>query len=318
MKRTMRMAVVAALTAALGAGNASAHGWIVPGGGSPGPGGAAGGGFGGQAGAGSGSGFGQPGVGGGEADRPSDNPSTNGGGRGGVVQPAGRTPTTLAPKPVGRGGGGTPARRPTEDPFADAIRVRWTPAFLPFLRNDGYAGVEATLDESMRRSETDGGLPRDGRPSLVFLYDAAAPAHVAALRAIDKDGRLRAAATFFNCVRVDAGSGKDAVAEPTLVVFDADGRRLGAAPGDKRLGREFELMEKAFAKTGGDLSKIATQADQVLKHRAWTERRLAQVGVGVVCPDCGELRGDLLAEIEELKASLSACAKALAGLAKSV
>jgi hypothetical protein len=287
---------------------------VVPAGGGATAGGGVGGGSGGAAGVGGGS-SGLPVVGGG-----TPGPAT-GGETAGPPSSGGARPSTPKLPGVGRGagvaaaprGGNAPVARKAraEDAWMSEARIDWTAAFLPQVGAEGYGKTATTVGEALRRPAHDGGLSREPKPTLVLLYDPANKDHVAALEALDADARIRAAATCFNRFRIDAAvDAKAAPASPTLAVYSAEGELVGEAAADKRLGRAYELMESAFAKTGGDLAAAAARADAAVKYRAYAEWRMKAIEVGVVCPDCGELRHDLLAEIETLRVRAKACAAA--------
>lgn len=211
-------------------------------------------------------------------------------------------------------GGVAVRRRPAS--AEDRVRpasIAWTPAFLPETGPDGYAKSALAVGEALRRPAHDGGLAREGKPTIVFLYDAGDKAHVAALRALNEDGRLRTASTFFNLFRIDAAvDAKAAPKGPTFAVYSAAGELVGETAADKRLGRAYELMEAAYARSGGELGVDAAKVDAAQKARADAEARLRAAESTVVCPHCGELREDALAEIAALKARLVAAVVATA------
>jgi hypothetical protein len=250
----------------------------------------------------------QAGTGGGSGPTDRSTESAKGGPRGGVVGGTGVVATGPQSSPGGVVRGGTPARRrPAQEAWVAAEKLAWTPAFLPQTGREGYAKTTLDVAEALRRPATEGGLVRESKPTVVFLYDAGNKSHVEALRALDTDGRLRTASAFFNLFRIDAVvDAREAPAEPVIAVYTAAGEPVGETRGDKRLGRVYELMETAFAKQGGDLGAEAAKIDAAVKTRAHAEWRLRTVEAGVVCPDCGELRHDLLEEIATLRARVRA------------
>lgn len=287
MKNMIGKAARRAAAGLLASSMALAHGWLPP----PPPVGQL------QAGAGGGSG---------PTDRSTE--SAKGGARGGNVSGTGVVATGPQSSPGGVVRGGTTARRrPAQDPWLSTEKIAWTAAFLPQTGGEGYAKTTLDVAEALRRPAHEGGFVRESKPTVVFLYDAGNKAHVDALRALDADGRIRTASAFFNLFRIDAVvAAKDAPADPTIAVYSTAGELVGETRADKRFGRAYELMETAFAKQGGDLGAEAAKIDGAVKARAHAEWRLRALEAGVVCPDCGELRHDLLEEAEALRARIRA------------
>ena len=54
--------------------------------------------------------------------------------------------------------------------------------------------------------------------------------------------------------------------------------------------------------------------DGFLKTRAYAEYFVPQCEVGIVCPDCGHERNDVVERIAELKARIEACDRAIEDL----
>jgi hypothetical protein len=313
MKAPRTSLIAAALAALISAAPALAHGWPVPvGGGNANYGGPAGG------------GGTQDGVvgGGGTADG-----VVGGGGTGGVVGGGGGVnpaPSAggAAARPTGSGSGASTARgvgaAPTKGksaaaPWLTKVRVPWVPAFLPAIAVNGYASRTGTVEDALRLSAGDGGWSRDTRPVMVFQYDATNADHRRLLASLDSDSRVRTAAHLFNCFRVDVGAADKAQAKDArLSVFTGDGKLVGEAVGSRKLSAVYELLEQAWTKTGGsDLPNRAAKVDGFLKTKAYAEHFIPLCEAGIVCPDCGHERLDVIERVAELRARAEACDRAI-------
>jgi hypothetical protein len=301
--RTSLLAV--ALAALVCAAPALAHSWQPPAGaGTPL--------FTGPAGGGNGNQQDQFGAGGGGGN-PQDQFGVGGGGN-----PA---PTAGSPMPRSSPQGGTAAPRggaaPSKpkggsSPWLSRVRVPWVPAFLPSIAQDGYAARTGTVADAIRLPQSQGGWTRDGRPVMVFAYDATNAEHRRLLATLDADARVKTAAHLFNCFRVDVGAAEKKDADARLSVFTADGTLVGEIAGQRKLTAVWDLLESAWEKQGGsDLANRIAKVDGFLKTKAHAEHFIPQCEAGIVCPDCGHERLDMVERVAELRARAEACDRAL-------
>ena len=63
-----------------------------------------------------------------------------------------------------------------------------------------------------------------------------------------------------------------------------------------------------------NLAEKAPQMDALLKSKAYIDYRAKQIEVGVVCPDCGHERDDIVEELGTLKVRGNACDTSIATL----
>jgi hypothetical protein len=301
-----RIIIAVALAALVCAAPALAHGWPPPvGGGTPSFSGPAGGG-----------GDTTP-AGGGGGTPPS---TATGGGdpnagntTGGTARP---TPSTAGGNTtLSRGGG---AAAPTKakggtTPWMAKAKITWVPAFLPTIAQNGYAARTATVADGVRLPQSEGGWARDQRPVMVFSYDATNAEHRRLLSTLDGDARVRNASYLFNCFRVDVGAAdRKEASDARLSVFTKDGTLVGEVTGQRKLNAVYDLLETAWKKDGGsDLTNRIAKVDGVVKTKAYCEHFIPLCEAGIVCPDCGHERLDILERIAELRARAEACDRAL-------
>ena len=156
--------------------------------------------------------------------------------------------------------------------------------------------------DALRLSPSQGGWQRDGRPVLVLSYDAADADQRRLVDALDADSRVRAAAQFFNCFRVDIGAKakKGETKDAHLSVYTSDGTLVGDVIGQRRLAGAYDLLATAWAKKGGtNFAERVAKMDGLLKNRALAEHYIPLCEVGIVCPDCGEERHDVIERAAE-------------------
>jgi hypothetical protein len=272
-----------------------------------------------------------PPVGGGT---PTFIPTGGGGSTGGSAaqQPTGGDPAqppVVTPPPAGQGttaranNGATGSRvgsaAPSKpkgggQPWLSRVRMPWVPVYLPAIEASGYAATAGTVADGIRLSPAQGGWARDGRPVIVFAYDATNAEHRRLLASFDTDSRLKTAAHFFNCFRVDVGAfgEKGAAKDPRLSVFTADGTLAGEIVGQRKMNGVYELVESAWKKqTSADLTNRVAKMDGLLKTKAYSEHYIPLCEAGIVCPDCGHERLDIIERIAELKARSEACDRAI-------
>jgi hypothetical protein len=206
--------------------------------------------------------------------------------------------------------------RPAE-PWLQDLAVPWRAEFMPSFPKEGYASAAPTLKEALTRPVAEGGFARDGRPVLVALYDASNPAHRRALASLDRDVRVRTAAHFFECLRIDAApaaAGDDGV---RVLVFDADGALRGETAGvGSRPSRVYDLLAAAFVAAGRDLGRECDRLDPLLKARARYRFEIRGFGRDVICADCGGRRDDVAAALATTRAYLADVDRRIAELAQ--
>jgi hypothetical protein len=221
----------------------------------------------------------------------------------GVQQPV-RVGAVTAAKPKG---GSTP--------WIARIRVPWTVAFLPAIPvGDGYGARPGTIHDAIRLPAARGGWVRDGKPVIVFQYDATSADHRRLLASLDADPRVRVASHFFNCFRVDVGAfaEKGAARDAKLSVFLADGTLVGELVGQRKLSAVYELVETAWKKQhNAELANRVAKLDGILNNKAAAEHFIPLCEAGIVCPDCGHERRDMVERVAELKARSEACDRAI-------
>jgi hypothetical protein len=298
MMKVSRFSVIAvALAAVVCAAPVLAHGWPPPvGGGTPQFSGPAGGGGDNQ-----GQGEAQP-AGGGDPNTPqapAQARPTNGG--------AGSTATA-------RGGSATPSKpKGGSMPWMGRARIPWMPAFLPSIVQNGYAARTGTVADAIKLPQSEGGWARDARPVMVFAYDATNAEHKRLLATLDGDARVRNASYLFNCFRVDVGAcEKKEAADARLSVFTNDGTLVGEVTGQRKLTAVYDLLESAWKRQGGsELANKIAKVDGFVKTKAYAEHYIPLCEAGIVCPDCGHERLDIIERVAELRARAEACDRAL-------
>jgi hypothetical protein len=302
MKAPRIKVIAVALAALVCAAPALAHGWQPPyvaaGGGTPGFAGGAGGGGDQPQGD-------TPPVGGGD---PTTGTPSQTGGRPTATTNGGSTTLTRG------GAAGAPSKaKGGTTPWMARARIAWVPAFLPSIAQNGYAARTATVADGVRLPQSEGGWARDQRPVMVFSYDATNAEHRRLLATLDGDARVRNASYLFNCFRVDVGAAdKKESADARLSVFTKDGTLVGEVTGQRKLNAVYDLLESAWKKDGGsDLTNRIAKVDSIVKAKAYAEHTIPQCEAGIVCPDCGHERLDVIERIAELRARAEACDRAL-------
>jgi hypothetical protein len=222
------------------------------------------------------------------------------------------------PKGTLGGSGTAPSKaKSMGQPWLERVRVPWTPAFLPAIAVDRYSARAGTIADAIRLSAGEGGWARDGRPVVVFAYDSTNADHRRLLSTLDADGRVKCAAHFFSCFKVDVGAfgDKAQVKDAKLSVFTSDGTLVGEVSGQRKLSAVYDLIETAWKRQNGDdLANRVAKMDALLKSKAHAEHFIPLCEAGIVCPDCGHERLDVLERIAELKARSEACDRAIDAL----
>jgi hypothetical protein len=199
----------------------------------------------------------------------------------------------------------------------DEIHISWTVGFLPAVGSTGYGTRLGTVADALRLPVRQGGWDRDDRPVMVLTYDAADADQRRVIEAFDADNRVRAAAQFFNCFRVDVGAKarKGEAKDARLSVYTSDGTLVGEVSGQRRISGVYDLLETAWAKKGGtDFAARVAHMDALLKVKAHSEHYIPLHESGIVCPDCGGERHDILEKIAAMKARADACDRMMADL----
>jgi hypothetical protein len=326
--RTRNAWVLSCLTVfALASAPLLAHGWAPPGPPPPPPGYN-------PAGGGTGQGAAQPPAGGGAEAGPYTGPtgggdatapglatsggSNAGGNEAGSSAPSARpVPGTLLPSTSARGSATVGSKPKNVAPWMDRIHVPWTVGFLPAVGATGYGTRLGTVSDALKLPVPQGGWDRDSRAVIVLTYDAADADHRRVLESLDSDGRVRAAAQFFSCFRVDVGAKakKSEATDAHLSVYTSDGSLIGSLSGRRRITGVYDLLASAWAKKGGtDFGERVSKMEAVLKHKAYAEHYLPVFEGNIVCPDCGEERHDVVERIADLKFRAEACDRAMADL----
>jgi hypothetical protein len=199
----------------------------------------------------------------------------------------------------------------------DQVHIPWTVGFLPAVGTTGYATRLGTVADALRLPPSQGGWTRDNSPVMVLSYDAADADQKRVIEAFDADSKVRAAAQFFSCFRVDVGAKakKGETKDAHLAVYTAEGVLVGELTGSRRISGVYDLLAKAWAKKGGtDFADRVVKMDSLLKAKAQSDHYIPLHEAGIVCPDCGEERHDLLERIAGMKARSEACERAMANL----
>lgn len=202
----------------------------------------------------------------------------------------------------------------TAAPWLENMRVAWQPKYLPAISTGGYGARAGTIADGLRLSPAEGGWARDGRPVIVFAYDATNLEHQRILTVLDTDARVRTASQFFNCFRIDvsAFTEKSATKDARLSVFTSDGTLVGELTAQRKLTGVYDVIESAWRKqSGNELANRAAKMETLLKTKAAAEHFIPLCQAGIVCPDCGHERLDVLERIAELKARIEACDRAM-------
>jgi hypothetical protein len=307
---------------ALVAGPVLAHGWAAPppppaGGGNPTAQPAAGGGGDANSGTATGGGNANSGTATGGGDpTASEPPASSGSGSASSGTQAPPRPT-LATSSVRSSGSAAPKQKKAATPWMDRIHIPWAVGFLPSVGNTGYATRVGTVADALRLPPSQGGWVRDQRPVLVLEYDAADVEQRKLIDALDADGKVRSAAQFFDCFRVDLGAKakKGETKDARLSVYTHDGTLVGEVVGQRKLAGAYDLLATAWAKRGGsNFADRVAKMDTLLKTKAYAEHYVPLCEVGIVCPDCGEERHDVIERAAEYKARAEACDRAMADL----
>jgi hypothetical protein len=230
---------------------------------------------------------------------------------------------TQRPQTAGVGGGmrvgtvRTGKPKSVMTPWLKNMRIPWAPACLPAVDVKGYSARVGSISDALKLSPADGGWSRDGRPVVVFSYDATSADHKRLLSTLDHDSRVRTATNFFNCFRVDvaAYAEKNASMDATLAVYLTDGTLVGELSGQRKMGGVYDLLEKAWKQhAGAELTKLLPGMEYCLKEKAVAKHYVPLHEVGIVCPDCGGERLDIIEKIAALRARSDACDRAMESL----
>jgi hypothetical protein len=230
---------------------------------------------------------------------------------------------TDRPTPTNRGGttqrGGVtaPKSKKPSNPWVDEIHISWNVGFLPAVGSTGYGTRLGTVADALRLPVRQGGWDRDDRPVMVLTYDAADADQRRVIESFDADNRVRAAAQYFNCFRVDVGAKarKGEAKDARLSVYTSDGTLVGEVSGQRRISGVYDLLETAWTKKGGtDFAARVAHMDALLKVKAHSEHYIPLHETGIVCPDCGGERHDILEKIAAMKARADACDRMMADL----
>lgn len=238
----------------------------------------------------------------------------------GGVTPAGPTQgpgdggTTSDPAPrstprTSRGlGGAAPARgglraKPKDlgATWKDLIGVAWKPVFLPTADRGAYQGRTLEPAQALGAGDAKAAWPRrQGRCALVVRMDTGNPRHVRALERLEARGSFVAAASLFDCYRVDLAGSKTRLV--TLTVHRTDGTKVGEVSGLRRLRRVEDIMQRVYRlEAGGDLRESGLKATEALEGLARCREGIRSLEKMVICDDCGRTRKDVVARIAEYR-----------------
>ncbi len=215
-----------------------------------------------------------------------------------------------------KGGSTGPARSKNALSHLDKdIHIDWKLAFLPVVKKEGYDPVVLTIDEALTMSPADGGWLRENRPSLVLVTDPLSKDHQALVNKLENDVRFKTGTYFFNCFRLESADAGKAPKEARLMIYAANGALLNEIAVERKLPQAFSTLEDAFkTATGAELSGVVWKMDSALKTRAALAHAMKYAEGGIVCPDCGHERDDVLAEIARIKIRQQECELAINAL----
>lgn len=292
----MRVTMFALAALALAAGPALGHGWLTPPYDGPSGGGTAT----------------YQGPGGGGDFAPGPQAGTGGESSGGTTAaPLGGKSAAGGTGAVNRTGitGGTAygssagARKPKSmsQPWLKLVRVPWSAAFAP--TQAGYDSDAAALFHALTLSPEEGGLPRDADlGSIVLVYDPSDAAHAKALESLEANHTFKIGSHFFNCLKVDSRGLSNAPSDIVLSVHRKDGTAVGELKGGRDVRRAHKLLEVAYeADRGVALGKVLPKMDQLLSMSAAHTHYITTLEGGIVCPDCGHERHDVMERLKEFR-----------------
>lgn len=215
-----------------------------------------------------------------------------------------------------RAGGHTPTAGKSKGMMSmwdEKVGIPWKTVFLPTLQRDSYASTVGTVADGIRLPQANGGWTHEDRPSLVLVFDSGNADHKRLLAGLESDSRFKTAANFFNCFKVDAAGTKSGDAR--LYVFGRDGSELAQVAGQRKFNGAQDTLEIAYKKDMNvNLAEKAPAMDSLLKTKAFIEYRTHQIEGGVVCPDCGHEREDIVEELGTLKVRGATCDTSIAML----
>ncbi len=248
--------------------------------------------------------------------------TTTGGGNatGGTTgAPTTFTPGATAAAPHGAagrttGGMATPGKsKGMLSMWDEKVTIPWKSVFLPVVQREGYGSSVGTIADGVKLPQAQGGWARDDRPSIVIVFDSGNADHKRLLSALESDSRFKTAANFFNCFKVDATGTK--AGDARLYVFGRDGAEMAQIAGQRKFNGAYDTLEIAYGKEMKvNLAEKAPQMDALLKSKAYVDHRAKQIEGGVVCPDCGHEREDIVEELGKLKVRGDACDNSIAAL----
>ena len=186
----------------------------------------------------------------------------------------------------------------SRSPWADSIRAPWQPAFAPLSENrDGYDAELLPVEQGITKTQAEGGWKRVNELAMLLVWDPGSKTHRDAVAAMESDARFLGASHLFDCFRVDARSLKNPGKQPRLMVFNKSRELVGSLEG-KKLRKGFKLLDEA---AGGDLAQRALKIYENLNGMAYCSDYIKKLTKGVVCPDCGHERHDVIERIQKLE-----------------